>query len=207
MYQGKHMKRQKKPAALLASLVLVVGIVVAGTIAFLVTSAGPVVNTFTPTNVPPEIHEEFDGKVKSNVRIENQGTTDAYIRAAVMVNWVDASGNVLGQVPELDTDYAISYNLSADGWVLGDDGYYYWTQVVSPKDTDNSTDKEFTGILITAAEVKSEAPLDRYELAIDIMAQTIQTKGMGKNEQNVDTPPVTLAWGVAVNADGTLAVR
>ena len=126
MYQGKHMKKSKKPAALLASLALVLGIMVAGTIAFLVTNTGPVVNTFTPTNVPPEIHEEFDGTTKSNVTIENQGNTDAYIRAAVMVNWVDESGNVLGQVPVEGTDYTITYDLD-NGWVQGADGYYYWT--------------------------------------------------------------------------------
>ena len=203
MYQGKHMKKSKKPAALLASLVLMLAIMAAGTVAFLVTNTGPVVNTFTPTNVPPEIYEEFDGKTKSNVTIENQGNTDAYIRAAVMVNWVDASGNVLGQVPVEGTDYTITYDLD-NGWVQGADGYYYWTKVVEATD---GTD--LTGVLITKAEVKNEAPMTGYHLAIDIMAQTIQAKG----ESDSGEKPVMIAWGTAkggsvsaVSTDGVLTI-
>lgn len=203
MYQGKHMKKSKKPAALLASLALVLGIMVAGTIAFLVTNTGPVVNTFTPTNVPPEIHEEFDGTTKSNVTIENQGNTDAYIRAAVMVNWVDESGNVLGQVPVEGTDYTITYDLD-NGWVQGADGYYYWTKIVPA-----TSGTDLTGVLVSEAEVLKEAPMNGYHLAIDIMAQTIQAKG----KSDSDKKPVMIAWGTAkggsvsaVSTDGVLTI-
>lgn len=188
MYQGKRMKKSKKTMTLLASLVLVLGIVAAGTVAFLVTNTGPVVNTFTPTNVSPEIHEEFNGTVKSNVKIENKGNTDAYIRAAVMVNWVDESGNVLGQVPVKGTDYTITYDL-ANGWVQGDDGYYYWTKIVPA-----TSGTDVTGVLITEAKVLKAAPVAGYSLSVEILAQTIQADGVDEKGNK----PIELAWGVDI---------
>ena len=205
MYHGKHIRKSKRPVALLASLVLAVGIVAAGTIAFLVTSDGPVVNTFTPTNVPPEIHEEFNGTVKSNVRIENQGNTDAYIRAAVMVNWVDGSGNVLGQVPELGSDYTVAWMPDMDAnvegvqndWVKGKDGYHYFTKIVPA-----TSGTDLTDILIGEAKVLKAAPVGGYELAIDIVAQTIQAVP----ENVVDEVWSNEKTTVTVGEDGVLSV-
>lgn len=205
MYHGKHIRKSKRPVALLASLALVLGIMVAGTLAFLVTSDGPVVNTFTPTNVPPEIHEEFNGTVKSNVRIENQGNTDAYIRAAVMVNWVDGSGNVLGQVPELGSDYTVAWMPDMDAnvegvqndWVKGKDGYHYFTKIVPA-----TSGTDLTDILIGEAKVLKAAPVDGYELAIDIVAQTIQAVP----ENVVDEVWSNEKTTVTVGEDGVLSV-
>ena len=191
MYRGKHMKKTKKPAALLASLVLVVVVAVAGTVSFIATQTQGVVNTFTPSSIPVEIHETFNGGTKSNVRIENEGNANAYIRAAVVVNWVDEDGNVLGQMPVKGTDYSITYDL-LNGWAEGDDGYYYWTKVVSPLDQDDTTDKEFTGVLVSEAKVLEDAPVSGYDLAIDIMAQSIQADGV---DSTTGKTPVEIAWG------------
>ena len=176
MYQGKHMKKTKKPAALLASLALVFVVAVAGTVAFLATNTDPVVNTFTPSSVPPTVVEDIEGNVKEKVVIENSGDTDAYIRATVVVNWLDKDGNVYGgEVPVAGTDY--SMNLPADtdeatdgvqtNWVLGADGYYYYKLPVSGGKS--------TEALLTEGRVLNEAMLESgYKLSMEVMAQTIQ---------------------------------
>lgn len=188
MYQGKHVKKTNKPAVLAASLVLALVVAVGGTLAFLSTNTEDVVNTFTPASVPPEIHETFDGKTKSEVKIENTGEVDAYIRAAVIVNWLklDADGNVesvLGEQPVLGTDYTVSPEDPENGWVLHTDGYYYYTSAVKPGYS--------TGNLFDS--ITQEQEKTGYELSVEILAQSIQADGVASDGV---TKPVVDAWGV-----------
>ena len=90
----KHLNR-KKTVLLLAMVVLILAGAVGGTLAYIVTSSGPVQNTFTPAHVTCAVEESdfVDGTstIKNNVTIRNTGNTSAYIRAAVVANWCDAS--------------------------------------------------------------------------------------------------------------------
>lgn len=187
MYQGKRMKKSKKTMTLLASLVLVLGIVVAGTVAFLVTNTNPVVNTFTPSRVPNKVVETFDGNVKSDVKIKNEGDISAYIRVAVIANWVKKNEqggyDVYGEQPVLGRDYTISPETIGNGWVKSGD-YYYYTQSVPKGET--------TAVLFDSiAPVEGKTPAG-YSLSIEILSQTIQADGVDANGEK----PVVLAWGV-----------
>lgn len=166
---------RKAPVALVAILVLLC-CAVAGTVAFLVTKTDSVVNTFTPSKVTTYVEEEFNGQTKSNVKIQNTGDIDAYIRVAVIVNWADASGNVYGEKPVEGTDYTISYNktVQADGgqWIEGSDGYWYYTKPVAPSTEDNP---QYTGVLIKSCEPAGQAPAG-YALQVTILADGIQSK-------------------------------
>ncbi len=166
---------RKAPVALVAILVLLC-CAVAGTVAFLVTKTDSVVNTFTPSKVTTYVEEEFNGQTKSNVKIQNTGDIDAYIRVAVIVNWADASGNVYGEKPVEGTDYTISYNktVQADGgqWIEGSDGYWYYTKPVAPSTEDNP---QYTGVLIKSCEPGAQAPAG-YDLQVTILADGIQSK-------------------------------
>ena len=166
---------RKAPVALVAILVLLC-CAVAGTVAFLVTKTDSVVNTFTPSKVTTYVEEEFNGQTKSNVKIQNTGDIDAYIRVAVIVNWADASGNVYGEKPVEGTDYTISYNktVQADGgqWIEGSDGYWYYTKTVAPSTEDNP---QYTGVLIKSCEPAGQAPAG-YALQVTILADGIQSK-------------------------------
>ena len=82
---------KKKSGVLLIAAVLLLVMAVGGTIAYLATSTEPVVNTFTPGNTDITVDEEFDGKVKTDVAIKNDGTVDAYIRVKVL--------SVIGVIP------------------------------------------------------------------------------------------------------------
>ena len=87
---------------------------------------GPIRNYFRKSYVKCQVEETLAGGVKKDVKIKNTGDTQAYTRAAVIVTWKDASGNVNSSVPVPGTDYNINYNLTANGWRKASDGYYYF---------------------------------------------------------------------------------
>lgn len=184
---GKRVMKTKKPVALVA-LLLLLCCTVAGTVAYLVTSTNSVTNTFTPASVTTQVEEEFNGTTKSNVRIKNTGNIDAYIRAAVIINWADAQGNVSG-TPVKDTDYKIDYNKS--DWFQGSDGYWYYTKPVAPNGG-------LTDILIeSCAPVAGRAP-EGYDLQVTILADGIQS---------VPADAVQQAWPAVQVSNGQLAAR
>ncbi len=197
MYKAKYSKRPKKRMSrlflLLASLVLLVNVSIFTTMAFLTTSTGNVENTFIAKEVPNEVVEEFDHNVKKNVKIRNTGDVDAYIRAAVVFTWVDKDGNVSGVKPVEVTDYTITWTMK--DWVLGKDGYYYYTQKVVPKGV--------TGELFTECKPVAEKVPAGYHLSVEIMGQSIQADGKNSN----GTAPVADKWPVTVNTDGSLTIQ
>ena len=201
MNHGNHkMKRslrwRRKPALMLLSLVLILGLAVGGTIAYLFTSDGPVENTFTPNQAPNRVLEDLNNGVKNKVRIQNISEIDTYIRAAVLVNWKDDAGNVYGVAPKEGDDYTITWcGIDDKRWVKSD-GYYYYLDRVS-------SDEE-TAALFTACSVEDEAPTGYY-LCVEIVAQSIQADGTDENEQH----PVTLAWGdnITIDKNGKLSVE
>lgn len=158
---------------LLAALVVIAMGVVGGTVAYLVTKTDPVVNTFTPGEVSCKIDETFDGTTKSNVYVTNTGNTNAYIRAAIIVTWKDAAGNIAATVPAKGTDYTLELNET--DWVEHD-GYYYYKGSVAPNaQTEN--------LIITCTAKNSNGD---YTLSVEILADAIQSS---------PDSAVTQAWG------------
>ena len=169
---------RKAPVALVAILVLLC-CAVAGTVAFLVTKTDSVVNTFTPSKVTTDVEEEFNGQTKSNVKIQNTGDIDAYIRVAVIVNWADDKGNVSG-TPVKDSDYVMDLNIDTGTttnapWFKGSDGYYYCKTAV--KSVKQDTKDCYTPVLIKSCikATGAQAPAG-YDLQVTILADGIQSK-------------------------------
>lgn len=167
------MKKFTKPVFVLVALLMILGI--GSTLAFLIDSAGPVENKFEPSRVTCEVLEgengdTFDGETKEKVRIKNTGDTPAYIRAAIVVTWKDAEGNVLGQMPELGTDY--EWDLNTTDWTKGDDGFYYYRSKDDPIEV--APDGE-TDYLITNCQLAEgvTAPAG-YGLNVEIICSAIQ---------------------------------
>ena len=193
--------RKNKKLILLISVVaiLILALTAGTTLAWLKSSSGPVVNTFTPAKVTSQVEEDIDGAVKRDVKIKNTSNIDAYIRATVVINWVDAQGNVAAQKPVEGTDYKIEYNLGTNGagWWKGNDGYYYYSSPVSPLGTDN--DGDLTGILINSCQLAEGAQVpDGYSLSVEIIADAIQS---------VPTHVVEDNWHVTVNDGGTISKK
>ncbi len=202
MYTGKYTKPArgrnhtiKKPILLLVSLAVLLSVTISGTLALLTTNTDPVNNTFEPSFVPNSVVEKTDNGVKSEVKLQNDGNIDAYIRAAVVVTWADDSLNTVtyhAQSPVLNTDYQMT--LTMEGWKKGTDGFYYHLEPVAPGNT--------TGELLTSCKPLKAGP-DGCHLSVEIVGQSIQAKGTDSS----GTPVVQLAWGVTVNEDGSLSVQ
>lgn len=175
-----------RKSILITSVALLLLVAVGTSLAYIFTKTDPVENKFDPSKVSCAVVEDGGNPVaagihntgteKTNVQIQNTGDTDAYIRAAVVVNWMSADGTkVWATKPVAGSDYTITYNLSNNGWIDGNDGYYYYTQSVDPK--------EMTGVLITSATQNADGPKGtdgtQYYLSIEIVASAIQAEGMG----------------------------
>lgn len=151
-----------RPLALLLALILVVGAAAGGTVAWLTQTTQTENNNFSYGTVSCAINESFNGTTKSNVTVTNTGNTPAYIRAACIVNWVDAQGNIAANVP---ADYTYSLSIPGAGWTAGKDGYYYYNGVVDP----NATTE---GSLLTCT---SSHPADgEYTLSVKVIASAVQ---------------------------------
>ena len=186
MYQGSHSRRKKhsrirmnKLAILFIAVVMLIGAVVGSTVAFLVTDTQPVTNTFEYAKVSCEVIEDtWNQTTKSGVHIKNTGTTDAYIRATYVVNWLNKDGTIAASVPE-----GYSYDLTENPnnvWAKGDDGYfYYWTPVAPGNSTPES--------LLNCTAHYPEGVEPQYILSVEILATAVQS-----------TPAnaVADAWGV-----------
>mgnify|MGYP005766944709 CR=1 FL=1 len=177
-------KGRKLRGAIIAAAVVVV--LAVPTLAFLLSRTEPVVNSFLPSKVTCEINETFENGVKTDVSVKNTGNTTAYIRASIVVSWVDESGNISAVPPIENTDYSMALNLE-NGWVQGSDGYYYYTKAVEP-------DKN-TGVLIT--ECKQLKERLGYKLSVNCIASALQSS---------PASAVGEAWSATVDSEGSLEV-
>lgn len=162
------LQKSGKAVTLMASLLVVLGLAVGGTVAILFDETKPITNTFTPAEITTTVTEDVTTGVKKNVQIKNTGTTDAWIRAAVIITWQDANGNVYGKAPVAGTDYTIDCTADKTGsnWVTGNDGFYYYTSPVAAG--------ESTGVLISECKYVANAPTG-YNLCVEILGSAIQS--------------------------------
>ena len=183
MYQGAYVKKRRKSrvrmnraTVLLMAILMLIGVMAGSTVAYLIDKTDRVANTFEYAKVSCEITENFDKARKSNVQVKNTGTTDAYIRATYVVNWVDSTGKIAASVP---AGYGYELTENPDGkWTVGDDGYFYYLLPVAPG-------ASTPGSLLTCKVTYPENP--EYTLSVEILATAVQS-----------TPASAVydAWGV-----------
>ena len=134
--------------------------------------------------------------VKENVFVKNEGTATAYMRATVSVYWEDLDGNQLWEVPKEGSDYTMKWgNAVSEGanprWILGDDGYYYWSDPVGANEqTENLIDK-----------ATQSGTIGDKRLVVDISTQALQANlSAGEGFDAV----WLASSGLKVGADGAL---
>ncbi len=187
-FEPKYLKSfWNKKNILFVSLALILALTVGVTAAWLSGYDGLTKYVFEGAHVACEVHETFNGTVKSNVQVENTGNVDAYIRATYTVSWVkDGTGvsNVIPVVyheaPQQGTDYTVAYGT---GWVMSNDGYVYYSQAISPD--------EFTNYFITTLTDLGTAPAG-YHLQVTVFPEAVQAEGEG-------TKAYDQAWGATKN--------
>lgn len=187
-------KRLKK--WVIAAAVLVTVAAVGVTLAFMFKRAN-VKNTFAPAEVACTVHEKLDGEditeaaakgsEKSDIRVENTGKVNEYLRVRLVSYFVDAEGNVTGAEPSVYPDIILN-----DGWIAGGNHTYYYTKTVEPG--------EFTPVMcqpFTLAEKVLRDGTTIYQV-VEVFAEAIQA----------DPPEaVKEAWKVTAVDDGTITLN
>lgn len=174
-------RKPGKPLTLAASLLVIAAIAVGGTLAWLFVLSNPAVNTFAPGTVTGTIVENFDGTIKSNVQVKNEGNIDVYVRVVLVPTWQDAAGNILAESATVAQN--LSFTLNTNAWFQSGD-YYYHKARVSPG--------EATAILAETITPRN-AP-DGAKMNLQVLSEVIQAD---------PASAVSEAWGRAV-ADGKL---
>lgn len=183
-YEARHLQRRrkrrsKKTGMLFLSLLLVIGMVVGGTVAWLSTKSAPITNTFLPSHVSCSVTEEFNGTTKSNVNVINTGDIDAFIRVKLVTYRVNDKEQHIGGTASLPT-----FTLGAN-WVSYD-GYYYYTLPVAPGE------RPETNLTDSMMLIDSYTDADGGKQVIEVMAEAIQANGVADDGKKA----VVKAWGV-----------
>ena len=171
-------RKNAKTIVIVSLCLCIIACSVGGVIAYLMAKTGPISNEFVPAKVSCSVEENFADGVKSNVTVKNTGNIDAYIRATVVATFVSEDGKVLAKAPKEGVDYIIQWG--TDGWIQGQDGYWYHTKPVKPEET--------TALLIESAFQALEQP--DFQLNIQILATAVQS---------APELAVQEAWGVTVS--------
>ena len=169
MYRGKRIKKlshmSKRAVLLVLSLVMILSVSVGGTLAYLIAQSETRTNVFEPGEVTTTTEEKFDGILKENVQISaEKSNIDTYIRAKIVVNWIEENGNVSALSPAIDTDYTISIN-NVD-WTQKGDGFWYCKDVVKAG--------EKSPVLINSCAPNENMGPVNAQLQVTILSQAIQ---------------------------------
>ena len=171
-------KGRGRLAMMVLSVVLLLGVAIGGTIAWLSTKTTPVTNTFTPAKVTCEVEEDFneDTGEKTKVNVTNIGNIAVYIRVKLVTYRTNDDGQHIGGTADLPK-FALGEN-----WVKHGE-YYYYTLPVEPGE------KPAANLADSMTLEKSYKDADGGKQALDVMAEAIQSapeKAVGE------------AWGVTI---------
>ena len=180
--QRRHKRRSKKTGMLFLSLLLVIGMVVGGTVAWLSTKSAPITNTFLLSHVSCSVTEEFNGTTKSNVNVTNTGDIDAFIRVKLVTYRVNDEEQHIGGTAEIP-DFK-----PGAGWVKNGD-YYYYTKPVAP---DEQPETSLIDSITLTGSYDDADDADGGKQVIEVMAEAIQANGVADD----GTKAVVEAWGV-----------
>ncbi len=162
-------RTHKRVVLLCLAAVLVVAAAIGGTLAWLTSTPNSITNTFVPGEVPNLVTEDpFDGTTKSNVRVQNTGNVDAYIRVALVPIWRNVSDNNGAGIAATLSQLTFT-GFPGTKWTEGTDGYYYYEDRVTPGAS--------TEALIGTAKVN--VTHEGKYLELQILSQSIQADGMG----------------------------
>lgn len=190
MKKSKFTASKKRIILIVSAIVVLIAIVASGTFAWYTDMVASKTNTFTAGTVSCEVLEEtFDGVVKKNVSVKNTGNIDAYVRAALVINWVDDEGNVYATAPVADEDYALDVNTA--NWLKADDGYYYCKTKVAPENN--------SAILINSCKpIEGSIAPEGCHLQVNVLASAIQAN---------PADAVSEAWTSVTVSDGQLTAN
>ena len=159
----KHVVNFKSPIRhkLVIIGILLCSIFVAGaTLAYLIDSTSPVINTFEPAHVDSHVNDDYT--------VTNKGDIPAYIRASVTFNWVvDDSEARNNTVYYVEGSTLPTIETLGNGWSKTGDYYYYREAVPAEEAT-------ATPIWTTLSDYTVP---EGFKLEIVVISDAIQAEG------------------------------
>ncbi|MBR2906543.1 MAG: hypothetical protein IKC26_00680 [Clostridia bacterium] len=129
---------------------------------------------------PPNL----DVDIGQSNTIVNSGDIPVYVRVALVSNWVNTTdGSTLSTAPNVVYVFA-----DPDQWAQGSDGFYYYKKPLAAG----------ASIMTLASATTGDTIPDGCKLQVQVLSSAIQS---------TPAEAVAEAWGVTVNADGTLTVN
>ncbi len=178
---------RKKYLGFLFCIMLLLTAAVGGTLAFVAVKTLSVKNQFESAYVTCKVVVGEDNNADA-IKVQNTSNVDAYIRAAIVVNWMDSAGNVLGTAPVEGASKDYTLYINTETWEKDEaTGFYYYTGRVG-------TSESTTSLINDISENTSNRPTG-YTLSIEVIAEAIQADGV----TDVDgTPAYQDAWGIDI---------
>ena len=144
----------KKAVIAFISILLVITASAATTFAFISTRTRTIPNTFRPAEIEISSWSMDD--------LINAGTTEVYVRAAIVSAWVsnDDKKTVWSTTPQENVDYTLTID---EGWFKASDGFYYRSNKINAAQsvsfvhaTQNTTKEGYTlRILVTYSAIQT----------------------------------------------------
>lgn len=183
-----------KVVLLICTLILVVTFSIGSTLAYFV-SEEKKVNHFSIGSVEVDIQEDFpiegsdwsSGQViKKEVAIKNTGSTPVLVRAQLIPYWLDGDVPfVAGDTSKIIFEYGAlvtEENIGPESWILGSDGFYYYTSVLP-------AGKE-TPLLLKSVKLpeKLSSFYEGKKLMVDVEVEAIQATQEAYKEAWMNLP-------------------
>lgn len=182
---------RKRLFRMIAATAIVLCLALTGfTVAFMIGTSGDLINVFSPADFKVEIEEKFDPDppgdtaVKS-VMVENKGSTDAFVRVAIVPTFrkdagesyagtVDystvGSGFITVTAPDGETKYQLTLNSQWTATWFFQNGVFYH---IAPL-PGNTLSKE---LLASVSRVSGEAESRFSDMEIEVLLDAVQTEG------------------------------
>lgn len=180
---------------LAALLVLVLGIV-GTTLAWLTDKTKDLTNTFEYAKVSCQVLEDVNSNEtqKTNVRIQNTGNTEAYIRATYVVTYRDNTGSILYETLSNGRwKVDLSDIINKESWVKGEDGYWYCKTPVAPgAETPKLFNAPINGNGTFLNDGRSNEQAITY---VEILATAIQSQPVNAVNEAWPNNPITTTSG------------
>lgn len=154
----------KKPIIrILLSVLLVAVVAVGGTLAYLVASDSPLLNTFSLMKIDTEVEEPTTpGSAESKEpTVKNSGTADVYVRAIAYVVMVDEDTQEEYANPTLAAYVHPQYD--EINWENHTDGYYYYKGKLNPG---KETAPLFNGVTVEGMPTDQKFRVYIYEESV-----------------------------------------
>lgn len=148
------------------SLLLIMGIGVGGTVAYLMTNTREVVNEFVPGEVEGKVEEDFDNSKKTSITVKNTGNTECFVRLMLIPYWVDEDGNQKLGLAAWKPNFTINDSWFTDT-VEGVTFYYYMLPVDPEKSTAN--------LIGSNSKIELAVDEDGNRQVLEVFAQCVQS--------------------------------